>query len=171
MDDEPRWITAMLADTGARLAEVVGLPLDDIKLDVEVPHIVIQEQPWRSLKNKDSKRVVPLVGASLWAAQRAVASSLPGAAFAFPKYTSAKGCNANSASATIAKWLRGQGVAHTAHELRHTMADRLREVQCPEDIRKSIGGWASADVASRYGKGYSLQVMREWLLKNALVGA
>lgn len=43
------------------------------------------------------------------------------------------------------------------------MADRLREVQCPEDIRKSIGGWASADVASRYGKGYSLQVMQEWL--------
>lgn len=69
-----------------------------------------------------------------------------------------------------AEWER-LGVAHTAHELRHTMADRLREVQCPEDIRKSIGGCASADVASRYGKGYSLQVMREWLLKNALVGA
>ncbi|WP_411563832.1 tyrosine-type recombinase/integrase [Pseudomonas shirazensis] len=167
-DDEPRWITAMLADTGARLAEVVGLPLDDIKLDAEVPHIVIQEHPWRSLKNKDSKRVGPLVGASLWAAQRAVAGSLPGAVLAFPKYTSVKGCNANSASATIAKWLRGQGVPHTAHELRHTMADRLREVQCPEDIRKSIGGWASADVASRYGKGYSLQVMREWLLKGEL---
>jgi len=33
MDDEPRWITAMIADTGARLAEIVGLPLSDIVLD------------------------------------------------------------------------------------------------------------------------------------------
>lgn len=97
-----------------------------------------------------------------------MASSLPVAIFAFLKYTSTKGCNANSASATIAKWLRGQGVAHTAHELRHMMADRLREVPCPEHIRKSIGGWASADVASRYGKGYLLQVMCEWLLKSEL---
>ncbi|MBC3483932.1 tyrosine-type recombinase/integrase [Pseudomonas sp. SWRI77] len=163
MDDEPRWITAMIADTGARLAEIVGLPLRDILLDAEVPHIVIQEHPWRSLKNKDSKRVVPLVGASLWAAQRVVAKAAPGAQFAFTKYTTEAGCKATSASATIAKWLRGRGIEHTAHELRHTMADRLREVQCPEDIRKSIGGWASADVASRYGKGYSLQVMQEWL--------
>lgn len=128
-----------------------------------MPHIVIQEHPWRSLKNKDRKRVVPLVGSSLWAAQRIIANVLPGVRFAFTKYTSEAGCKATSASATIAKWLRGQGINHTAHELRHTMADRLREVQCPEDIRKSIGGWASADVASRYGKGYSLQVMQEWL--------
>jgi hypothetical protein len=33
----------------------------------------------------------------------------------------------------------------------------------PKDIRKSIGGWASADLASRCGERYSLQVMREWL--------
>jgi len=167
VDDEARWITAMLADTGARLAEIVGLPLSDIVLDAEVPHIVIQEHPWRSLKNKDSKRVVPLVGASLWAAQRVVDAALPGARFAFTKYTSESSCKATSASATIAKWLRGRGIEHTAHELRHTMADRLREVQCPEDIRKSIGGWASADVASRYGKGYSLSVMAMWLTRVA----
>ncbi|MDI9776939.1 tyrosine-type recombinase/integrase [Pseudomonas putida] len=165
VDDEPRWITAMIVDTGARLAEIVGLAMTDIVLDAEVPHIVIQEHPWRSLKNKDSKRVVPLVGASLWAARRAIQNALPGAKFVFAKYTSENGCKATSASATIAKWLRSRGIEHTAHELRHTMADRLREVQCPEDIRKTIGGWASADVASRYGKGYSLNVMHTWLSK------
>lgn len=114
--------------------------------------------------------MVPLVGASLWAAQRVVDTAIPGSRFAFKKYTSESGCKATSASATIAKWLRGRGIEHTAHELRHTMADRLREIQCPEDIRKSIGGWASADVASKYGKGYSLLVMRDWLLKVELTG-
>jgi len=45
------------------------------------------------------------------------------------------------------------------------MADRLRDVQCPEDIRQAIGGWATRDIASKYGKGYSLRVMAEWLAK------
>ena len=111
---------------------------------------------------------MPLVGASLWAAQRIVESARPGAKFAFQKYTSDTGCKATSASATIAKWLRSRGIEHTAHELRHTMADRLREAQCPEDIRKSIGGWANADVASKYGRGYSLQIMKTCLGKVGL---
>jgi integrase len=65
-DDEPRWLLGMIADTGARLAEMAGLALDDIRLDGPVPHVVIKVQPWRSLKNKPSARVVPLVGSSLW---------------------------------------------------------------------------------------------------------
>ena len=32
-DDEARWLLAMIADTGARLAEIAGLPLADIHLD------------------------------------------------------------------------------------------------------------------------------------------
>jgi integrase len=38
VDDDLRWIAALLIDTGARLAEVVGLPLADIDLDDAVPH-------------------------------------------------------------------------------------------------------------------------------------
>ena len=50
MDDEPRWLIAMLSDTGMRLAEAVGLLSDDINLDDCNPHIKLQEHPWRSLK-------------------------------------------------------------------------------------------------------------------------
>lgn len=167
-DDEVRWLIAILGDTGARLAEVAGLALDDIKLDAETPHVVIQPHRWRSLKNKSSERVVPLLGHALWAAQRVREKAMKGQRFAFPRYTSAEGTKADIASATIAKWIRGMGIEHTAHELRHTMADRLREVQCPEDIRFAIGGWASKDIGSKYGKGYSLRVMAEWLSKVAI---
>jgi hypothetical protein len=48
------------------------------------------------------------------------------------------------------------------------MADRLREVQCPEDIRKKIGGWKVYGLSEVYGKGYSLKVMLEWLQKVVL---
>ncbi|UXC36635.1 DUF6538 domain-containing protein [Cupriavidus gilardii] len=164
-DDDVRWLVAILGDTGARLAEIAGLSLADIILDAETPHIVIQPHPWRSLKNKASERMVPLLGHALWAAQRVKETATKGQRFAFPRYTTADGTKADHASATIAKWIRGLKIEHTAHELRHTMADRLREVQCPEDIRFAIGGWASKDIGSKYGKGYSLRVMAEWLAR------
>ncbi|CAB5511094.1 Tyrosine recombinase XerC [Achromobacter anxifer] len=164
-DDDVRWLVAILADTGARLAEVAGLALDDIVLDAETPHIVIEARPWRGIKNTDSARSVPLVGAALWAAQRVKEEAAEGQRFAFPRYTSAEETKAVHASATIAKWIRSLKLDHTAHELRHTMADRLRDVQCPEDIRFAIGGWASKGIGSKYGKGYTLRVMAEWLSK------
>ena len=166
--DDPRWIVLMVADTGARLAEIAGLAFDDIKLDDATPHIVIQPHPWRSLKNAPSKRTVPLVGNALWAAQQVVRNGAKGQRFAFPRYTNEKtGTSAGSASATINKWIKGKvvGLDHTVHELRHTMADRLRNARCPADVRLAIGGWSRPGEGENYGAGYSLQVKREWLLK------
>ncbi|PLY61380.1 Tyrosine recombinase XerC [Herbaspirillum sp. BH-1] len=170
IDDDIRWLIAMLADTGARLAEITGLVLEDIVLDGDIPHVVIQPHPWRSLKNKDSERKVPLVGAALWAARRVVETASEGQKFAFPRYASLEGTKATHASNTIADWIRsisveGRKMDHTAHELRHTVADRLRDVQCPEDIRYAIGGWALQEVGAKYGTGYGLSVKAEWLSK------
>lgn len=71
-DDDLRWIMALVSDTGMRLAEAAGLLIEDIKLDDAVPHVVLKEHPWRRLKTGSSTRLVPLVGASLWAAERIV---------------------------------------------------------------------------------------------------
>ena len=45
------------------------------------------------------------IGASIWAARR-VKEANTASPYAFPKYASAKGTNANSASAAINKWLK-----------------------------------------------------------------
>lgn len=47
------------------------------------------------------------------------------------------------------------------------MADRLRDEQCLGNIRFAIGV-ASKGIGSKYGKGYRLRVMAEWLSKVAL---
>jgi integrase len=165
-DDDRRWLLAMIADTGARLAEVAGLAIEDIHLDDPVPHIVIKVHPWRSLKNKASARAVPLLGASLWAAQRVMANAPAGQALAFPRYNKTAKTNANSASAALNKWIKDTlELDHIIHELRHTIADRLREVQCPADVRLAIGGWTVGGVGEGYGQGYTLRVMAEWLAK------
>ena len=65
LDDDVRWLVALISDTGMRLVEAAGLLVSDIKLDNEVPHITLRKHPWRSLKTKGSERDIPLVGMSL----------------------------------------------------------------------------------------------------------
>ena len=70
LDDDIRWLVALISDTGMRLSGAVGLRQHDLKLDHEVPHVALVPYATRRLKTDSSKRVIPLVGASLWAAQR-----------------------------------------------------------------------------------------------------
>ena len=90
------WLVALISDTGMRLSEAAGLHVDDINLDSEIPHIDLKPHASRGLKTRGSQRQIPLVGASLWAARR-VKETVITSPYAFPRYTSAKGTNANSA--------------------------------------------------------------------------
>ena len=160
-DDEARWLIALISDTGMRLAEAAGLAMNDIYLDEELPHISIRTHSWRRLKTRSSERVVPLVGASLWAAKRL---HQRGGAFAFPRYCNTEGCDANSASAALNKWMKGIiGNEYVIHGLRHSLRDRLRAVECPSDIIDQIGGWTTEGVGHGYGRGYTLEVMAKWM--------
>jgi integrase len=165
IDDEARWLIALISDTGMRLSEAAGLHIDDIKLDYEIPHIDLKPHSWRGLKTRGSQRQIPLVGASLWAAKRVKEASTT-SPYAFPRYTSAKGTNANSASAAINKWLRPRVPdGCVIHSFRHSLRDRLRAVQCPSDMIDQIGGWSTAGVGQSYGEGYGLDVTKSWMYK------
>lgn len=163
-DDEIRWLIALVSDTGMRLAEAAGLVKSDFHdLDGPIPYVEIQPHPWRSLKTDSSKRVVPLVGASLWAVQRIRASNDP-TPFAFPRYNKSKTTNANSASAGLNKWL-GDFVPNgcTMHSFRHSMRDRLRAIECPSDIVDQVGGWTTEGVGQGYGNGYPIEIIHKWM--------
>jgi integrase len=161
IDDEMRWLLALISDTGMRLSEAAGLVRDDIILDAETPHVIIQPHPWRRLKTKGSARVVPLIGVALWAAKRIQQHD---SVFAFPRYCNGKTCNANSASAALNKWMKPRLKDDAVvHSLRHSMRDRLRAVECPSDIIDQIGGWSSPSVGASYGKGYELPILAKWM--------
>jgi integrase len=163
MDDEARWLVALISDTGIRLAEALGLLVEDLYLNEPVPYVDIRPHPWRSLKTAGSARKVPLVGYSLWAAQRIVAESK--GRFAFPRYTDGTHCASNSASAALNKWLKTQVSAEgvVIHSFRHSLRDRLRSVECPPDIVDQIGGWKTDGVGQSYGHGYPLSIFAKWL--------
>ena len=140
-----------------------GLLKTDINLNAEIPFIRIQRHPWRGLKTQASERDVPLVGASLWAAQRLLEADND-TAFAFPRYNQTSTTAANSASAALNKWMKAYvPTGCTLHSFRHSMRDRLRAVQCPADIIDQIGGWATEGVGQSYGLGTPHEVKYSYL--------
>lgn len=169
LDDELRWLVALVSDTGMRLAEAAGLLRDDIQEDEDGQLLVrIIPHPWRRLKTKGSERVVPLVGAAEWAARRILDHRQPGE-FTFPRYNRDGSTNANSASAALNKWLKPMVPEEASmHSFRHSMRDRLRAVECPADIVDQLGGWQTEGVGQSYGAGYPITVQRKWITKAIL---
>jgi integrase len=147
-----------------RLSEALGLRVEDLQIENKVPYVNIEPNSARKLKTKSSKRQIPLVGLSLWAAQQIVKNVND--EFAFPHYTIKDYCYTNSASAALNKWLKSRVPNHSVvHSFRHSIRDRLREINCPTEMIDQIGGWSVNKVGSSYGNGYSLTKINEVLLK------
>jgi integrase len=149
----------LLGETGCRLAEIVGLELDDIDMTESLIHI--RPNSIRRLKTANSTRTLPMVGyakeAMLLALQFADDHCL------YPRYLKDGTCRATHASNAPGKWLK-QDFGMTAHSLRHTFRDRLRASGCPLELIDQIGGWSSiGTIGSRYGRGYELGAVRDQL--------
>ena len=149
----------LLGETGCRLAEIVGLRLEDIDLENDLIHI--RPNSARRLKNKTSERVLPLVGYAKQAIEQALTET--DNEWLFPRYINSADCYATHASNAVNKWLKKDFGGLTAHSLRHTFRDRLRAVECPMDMIDQIGGWRSVDgIGAGYGHGYSGVQVDRW---------
>ena len=106
IDDDMRWLIALISDTGMRLAEGAGLLKQDfIGLDTDLQYVRIIKHPWRNLKTASRERRIPLVGEAFWAAKRILKID-NGSDFGFPRYKRTPPTAANSASAALNKWLK-----------------------------------------------------------------
>ena len=164
INDSNRWLIALLSDTGMRLSEALGLRIEDLQIESKISYVNIEPNSSRKLKTKSSKRQIPLVGLSLWAAHKIVKNV--NHEFAFPHYTIKNYCHTNSASAALNKWLKSRVPNHyVIHSFRHSMRDRLREINCPTEMIDQIGGWSVSKIGSSYGNGYSLTTIIKELSK------
>ena len=164
INDPNRWLIALLSDTGMRLSEALGLKIEDINLNEEIPYINLIPNSVRKLKTKSSKRQIPLVGASMWAANQ-ISLNVKNV-FAFPHYTNKAYCYTNSSSAALNKWLKPRVPKKCViHSFRHSMRDRLREINTPSEMIDQIGGWSNQSIGKNYGSGYTLKNLLEAMHK------
>ena len=165
-------VPRMLWATGMRISELAGLRLDDVVLEPEVdpvtgeciPHVLIQPNEVRGLKNKASKRIVPLVGVSLESFQTAYKlAEEDGHDYLLPDYAEAGG--GDSLGAAVNKRIKEFGGPHS-HTFRHHLTDRLRLHGVSNELGGSITGHAErGSEYSSYGFGFALQSKRDALLK------
>lgn len=152
MNDQLRDVTLVLAETGARQSEITDIPPHSIFLDDPIPHIWIRNEsaPWaRKIKNRPSKRKVPLVGVALEAFIRNPEG--------FPRYRY-KG----TYSAAANKALRANNVLPddiTIGGLRHTFETRMDDAGYENDVRAGMMGHSVKKARGRevYGNEMSLE--------------
>jgi integrase len=163
IDDEIRHLLALISDSGMRLGEAVGLLKSDLMLDHSIPHVCIQPHPHRRLKTDSSKRLIPLVGLSLWAAQK-IKSSSNSSKHCFPRYSNDDRVYSETASGNFSVWLKTNiSPGATVHGLRHGFRDRLRDQKVPTEAIDQMGGWSRRSVGAGYGDGYGLDVLYEFM--------
>ena len=161
---EITYLLHLMLDTGMRVKECCGLMVKDIKLETETPYLELYKNEMRGLKTKNSQRLIPLVGSSLSAMQQAIADAK--GEFIFPRYVNetegdVKNDNASAACKKRLIALLGEG-SPTAHSFRHTLNTRLRNAECPKDVRDELGGWAK-DISDRYGSPSDLKLKARYL--------
>ncbi|MGR3608706.1 MAG: DUF6538 domain-containing protein [Sulfitobacter sp.] len=151
MNDELRDITLAIIETGARQSEITDLPPHSIILEDPVPHIWIRNETgeWaREIKNKPSKRKIPLVGVALEAFKRHPNG------FARYRYKGTYSAAANKA-------LHAHNVLPddiTVGGLRHSLESRLLAAGYPNDVRAALMGHSIKKARGRevYGNEMTL---------------
>ena len=132
LNAEARAILVGMINTGYRPSEAAGLTADRIRLDVPEPHIFIAPDETRQIKNKTSRREIPLTGVSL-----EVFREFPRG---FPHYRERPA----TLSATVNKFLRENGLMeserHVMYSLRHSFEDRMLRGRIDERIRRELMG-------------------------------
>ena len=132
LNDEARAILIGMVNTGYRPSEAAGLSMDRIRIEHEVPHVVIAPDDTRQIKNKTSRREIPLTGVSLEVFKEFRNG--------FPHYRSKPA----TLSATVNKFLRENDLLesdqHVMYSLRHSFEDRMLRGRIDERVRRELMG-------------------------------
>jgi integrase len=167
--DDLALILLMVAFTGARLGEIIGLRLEDIRLAGKCPSIHIREYGQRTLKTSNSARELPIHPSVLTLLKEQYKAATKDKKKAlFSRYADGKSMpSSDTASATLNKRLKSMITEKhiTNHCFRHTLEDRMRNVDITKDRRDEFLGHAKQDSGDNYGEGRALVFKKRDLLK------
>lgn len=157
LNPQARAIVYMMIETGCRPSELANLTGPSIRLDDEVPHILVEprtdpDDP-REIKTTSSIRTVPLVGIALEAAKLYPEG--------FSRYYDREG----TLSGTLNKMLKTAKLLptprHSAYSIRHSFEDRMKEGRVDEELRRMLMGHVID--RPKYGSGFALRMQKQAL--------
>jgi integrase len=163
------WLPLLGLWTGARLEELGGLRVEDVKKEGIVPYIFIRASDGRRLKNRGSERCVPLHSELVRAGSLDYVRSQPGPAL-FPELkVDSHGVRTRMWGKRFARHVRVVfGVTDkrkaSFHSFRHAFVDAARAVM-NEEHRHAITGHSGGGVGRTYGTTVPLSVLAESMAK------
>ncbi|HEV7344129.1 MAG TPA: DUF6538 domain-containing protein [Devosia sp.] len=150
MNEDARYSTYGMVETGMGPSEICNLRPEDIVLDHPIPHVRVAERDDREQKTVYRIREVPLVGVSLWAFQQRPQG--------FIRYRD----RGTALSAVINKYLKENGLKpspqHSVYSLRHTFQDRLVAAGAVDRLQVDLMGHELG--RQEYGAGATLEQKR-----------
>jgi integrase len=123
--------------TGARIGEVAGLDPKNIVQDADIPHFVFVNQENRNLKNRPSKRKVPIH---------------PACRPLIPYFRQSQAKHPGRSWSETFKKRMCLPKFEAAHTLRHSFHTRCRDAGIEEYMIDIITGHAKASTTAQYGK-------------------
>lgn len=150
-------LVGLLLDTGCRVSEIAGLKKSDIVFSDNGWYLNIEANEARKLKNKNSKRLVPLFGTSLETAL--LLHTTTETEYLFPQWF-ADGKLKDTVPALAAGYLL-KPFKTSSHAFRHTLNARMINAGIPEETRDHWFGWAKSNMASYYGKPKALEILQK----------
>ncbi len=123
--------------TGARISEVAGLDPKNIVLKSAIPHFAFEDQENRDLKNRPSKRKVPIH---------------PACFPLIPNFRQSKALRPGHGWSYQFKKRMNLPKGDAAHTLRHSFHTRCRDAKIEEYMIDIITGHAKKSITAQYGK-------------------
>lgn len=153
-----RWVPWILAFSGARLEEVCGASVDDIRQVAGIWCIDINEAN-TGKKNQASIRVVPLHPAVISEGFLEYVAAIPEGS---PLFSDIKpdrfGRRSGNATKITGRWVRSLGITDKRkapnHSWRHWFKDELRKAEVPHEAQDLIMGHKVPVIGGRYGRNY-----------------
>jgi len=150
----------LLVNTGMRPVEAIGLELDDVMLEHDVPHVHVRKNATRGLKTAHSERLLPLLGVSLQAAQDLVVMGGWGKRAGKNMY----------ATSLINRHLRASGIVtdkrQSLYSLRHWFQDQLTKRDVIDRAQAQLMGHKFH--RPKYGYGKDLSELRDIIAQFAI---
>ncbi|PPQ36681.1 hypothetical protein CH337_07555 [Rhodoblastus acidophilus] len=175
------WVPLIGLFSGMRLNEICQLEIADVKKIDEVECFVITRETGsgaidKKLKTENAERFVPvhptLIEIGILQYVNSRRASGRGKLFSDLSVAST-GYYSDNFSKWFANFLEKAGAKAprtSFHSFRHNFRDALREAKVRKDIAYALGGWANEnsdcdDTAENYGRGFSVNILREAIAK------
>lgn len=168
VDSWERWGVSLLAITGARVGEVAQLTKEDIKeVDGHWCIDINEDGPGKSIKNKHSARLVPLVDGALGFDLKEFLKAVQ--AGALPSDHKVSAVKASKNLGLLIKQALGENreANQTLHSLRHHLSGSMQAAGVPVAFAQAVLGHASGTITfDTYGSGVAVKASYEAIRKS-----